>query len=264
MSVVTVNQTVNDVQVVVGRVTHVLVGRQGPQGIQGIQGIPGAGLEPRGAWSGSTEYVARDLVEHGGSAYYTLSDVTGTEPPSSPWVLLVEKGGDGTDGAAATIAVGSVSTGEPDSEAEVTNSGSSSAAVLDFVIPRGDTGGQGIPGEAATVSVGSTTTGAAGSSASVTNSGTSSAAVLEFTIPRGDTGATGAAGDDGLSAYELAVQEGFEGSLEDWLTSLIGEPGEAGQDGTGISAGSGAPSTDGEVAGDLYIDTSSGDLYEWS
>lgn len=31
---------------------------------------------------------------------------------------------------------------------------------------------------------------------------------------------------DGASAYELAVQEGFSGSLDDWLASLKGEPGK--------------------------------------
>ncbi|MBT2714079.1 hypothetical protein J7E23_14715 [Pseudomonas sp. ISL-88] len=43
---------------------------------------------------------------------------------------------------------------------------------------------------------------------------------------KGDTGATGskgatsAAGKDGLSAYELAVQQGFTGTLDEWLASL--------------------------------------------
>lgn len=33
-------------------------------------------------------------------------------------------------------------------------------------------------------------------------------------------------GEDGKSAYELAVQEGYTGSLDDWLASLKGEPGK--------------------------------------
>ncbi|TXK26184.1 collagen-like protein [Bacillus amyloliquefaciens] len=43
---------------------------------------------------------------------------------------------------------------------------------------------------------------------------------------KGDTGATGAkgatgvAGKDGKSAYELAVQQGFTGTLDEWLASL--------------------------------------------
>ena len=38
-------------------------------------------------------------------------------------------------------------------------------------------------------------------------------------------------GKDGLSAYELAVQNGFEGTLEEWLASLKGEPGKNGLNG---------------------------------
>ncbi|AWQ17325.1 hypothetical protein CHR37_04565 [Bacillus velezensis] len=36
----------------------------------------------------------------------------------------------------------------------------------------------------------------------------------------GAKGATGAAGKDGKSAYELAVQQGFTGTLDEWLASL--------------------------------------------
>ena len=37
---------------------------------------------------------------------------------------------------------------------------------------------------------------------------------------KGDTGARGTDGANGLSAYELAVSQGFVGSLSDWLDSL--------------------------------------------
>lgn len=49
-------------------------------------------------------------------------------------------GAPGKDGAAATVTVGTVTTGEPDTPASVTNSGTENAAVLDFVIPRGEKG----------------------------------------------------------------------------------------------------------------------------
>ena len=52
----------------------------------------------------------------------------------------------GADGAAATIAVGTTTTGLAGTDASVTNSGTSSAAVFDFVIPRGEQGIQGNPG----------------------------------------------------------------------------------------------------------------------
>lgn len=127
------------------------------------------------------------------------------------------KGEKGDPGTAATITVGSTSTGAPGTSASVTNAGTSSAAVLDFTIPRGDkgdkgdTGATGSPGVAATISVGTTTTGQPGTNASVTNVGTSSAAVLNFTIPKGakgDTGATGAPGATGSPGAAATVSVG--------------------------------------------------------
>ena len=47
----------------------------------------------------------------------------------------------GADGTAATITVGEVVTGEPDTEASVENTGNESAAVLKFTIPIGEKGG---------------------------------------------------------------------------------------------------------------------------
>ena len=41
----------------------------------------------------------------------------------------------------------------------------------------------------------------------------------------------GAAGEDGKSAYEIAVENGFEGTEEEWLASLKGQDGEDGKDG---------------------------------
>lgn len=94
----------------------------------------------------------------------------------------------GPAGDAATVDVGFTTTLSPGSSATVTNSGTSSAAVLNFGIPQG---------AAATVAVGSTTTLSPGSSASVTNSGTSNAAVLNFSIPQGAQGNPGAQGPQG-------------------------------------------------------------------
>lgn len=94
----------------------------------------------------------------------------------------------GPAGAAATVAVGTTTTGVSGSSASVSNVGSTSAAVLDFTIPRGDTGATGPTGAAATISVSSTTTLAPGSPATVSNVGTSGAAVLTFGIPQGAAG----------------------------------------------------------------------------
>lgn len=49
-------------------------------------------------------------------------------------------GDTGPQGPAATVQVGTVQTGDPGTAAQVTNRGSSGAAILDFIIPRGATG----------------------------------------------------------------------------------------------------------------------------
>ena len=58
-----------------------------------------------------------------------------------------EGGSSGETGTAATIEVGTVTTGEAGSSASVTNSGTTSAAVFDFVIPKGDKGEKGDKGD---------------------------------------------------------------------------------------------------------------------
>ena len=98
--------------------------------------------------------------------------------------LKGEQGNPWQDWAAATITVGSTTTGTPWSSASVTNSWTSSAAVLDFTIP------QWAKWETwawATVAIWTTTTLPAGSSATVTNSWTSTNAVLNFWIPKWDS-----------------------------------------------------------------------------
>ena len=51
-------------------------------------------------------------------------------------------------GSETTVTVGTVTTGEPGTDAAVTNAGTSAAAVLNFVIPRGEKGETGTTGEA--------------------------------------------------------------------------------------------------------------------
>jgi len=46
-------------------------------------------------------------------------------------------------------------------------------------------------------------------------------------------------GDNGLSAYELAVLQGFIGTPEEWLASLVGPTGATGEQGPQGPAGSG-------------------------
>ena len=54
----------------------------------------------------------------------------------------------------------------------------------------------------------------------------------------------GGAGEPGKSAYEIAVENGFEGDVEAWLQSLKGEKGDKGDAGL-----QGPPGVDGKDGG---------------
>ncbi|MCY1167133.1 Phage Tail Collar Domain protein [compost metagenome] len=108
------------------------------------------------------------------------------QDPPAPKVVEVQARG--PQGPAGTLTVGSVVTGAEGSNVTVTNTGSQTAAVLNFTIPRGNTGNAGL---AATITIGTVLTGAPGSAVTFTNVGTANAAVFNISIPRGDTGAAG-------------------------------------------------------------------------
>ena len=105
----------------------------GPQGPQGPRGCPGP-MGPQGI-PGPTGLMGPQGVQ----------GETGATGPEGP------QGDTGPTGAAATIRIGTVTTGEPGTPAEVTNSGTDEETVLDFVIPRGEPGTGGAPEVLATV-----------------------------------------------------------------------------------------------------------------
>jgi hypothetical protein len=131
-------------------------------------------------------------------------------------------GGGGGSGEAATIAVGTVTTSDPGSSATITNVGTSSAAVFDFVIPRGNTGPTGSTGP----------TGATG--------------------PTGPTGATGPTGPEGPAGPAGATgsqgptgPQGIQGEQgETGPTGATGPAGPKGDTGdTGATGAAGAAAT---------------------
>lgn len=72
-------------------------------------------------------------------AFTVLAGDTGGSGTFAAWTVT-QSGRKGSTGAAATIAVGAVTTGAPGSSVSVVNSGTSGAAVFDITIPRGDVG----------------------------------------------------------------------------------------------------------------------------
>jgi len=175
--------------------------------VPGIKGADGD-ITWQGEWSSSTTYTANEAIQYNGSSYVCLQGNTNLIPPdnTSAWSLMVSKGDIGATGAvgsAGTVTIGTTTTGSAGGNASVTNSGTSSEAVLNFNIPKGvsgatgiqgpqgQTGATGATGTGATVGIGSVSTLAEGSSATVANIGSATAAVLNFGIPMGQTGAQG-------------------------------------------------------------------------
>jgi collagen type VII alpha len=152
-----------------------VIGPAGPQGIQGATGATGAtgpqGVSvnnaivdgsgnlvvytddgnsfnagsvvgptgPTGAQGPAGEYITSATVDGSGNLQITTSDsnVINAGSVIGPQGAT---GATGPQGPAATITVGTVTTGAEGSSVIVTNSGTSGAAVLDFTIPKGDTG----------------------------------------------------------------------------------------------------------------------------
>ncbi len=115
-------------------------------GPQGPAGVPGAvGVTYRGSWAAPTAYHANDVVVFNGATYLAATTSLGSQPDVSPsqWSVLAVNGAVGATGpagVAATVNVGTVTTGQAGSQASVTNSGTANAAVLNFTIPQGAPG----------------------------------------------------------------------------------------------------------------------------
>lgn len=93
-----------------------LKGSQGDMGIRGPQGAAG---------------------KNGQDGTVTFDELTEAQQTSLK----------GQKGDSATIALGTYATGEPGTEVVITNTGTPSAAVFNFVVPRGNTGPQGPKGD---------------------------------------------------------------------------------------------------------------------
>ena len=270
------------------------VGRlQGPAGVQGLKGD-----------KGDTGAAGKD----GAAASMRIGTVNHLPPGSTPTIANVGTTSaavldfglvDGATGAAgpkgdpgtnASIAIGAVADGAPGTNAIVVNSGTPTAAVLDFTIPAGQTGAagpigptglqgpagkDGTDGVTPTIAVGTTSTGGAGTSAKVADSGTAPNHVFDFTIPAGATGATGPAGKDGVTptlkigtvASGTSASATIGGTAPDYELSLtlvkgdagpVGPQGPAGKDGSGVTIkgtvdGGTWPPAGPHAAGDMWL-----------
>jgi hypothetical protein len=97
------------------------------------------GPKASGAWGAATSLV-------GPAGATGATGTNGATGPQGPTGATGAAGTNGTNGTAATVAVGTVTTGAAGSSASVSNAGTSSAAVFNFTIPRGDAGAAGATG----------------------------------------------------------------------------------------------------------------------
>ena len=181
-------------------------GETGPQGAQGEQGLPGPGLEIAGGpyatpgevpspENGSCYLVGAaapyDVYYRSNDQWTNLGPIQGAEGP---------QGQQGAPGQAATIQVGQVTTGEPGSQATVTNSGTENAAVLNFAIPQGATGQTGPVGATPNLTIGTVSTLEPEEQATASITGTAENPVLNLGIPQGQQGSPG---QTGLTAEQV-------------------------------------------------------------
>lgn len=107
-------------------------------------------------------------------------------------------------GAAATVKVGSVTSGDPGTAPSITNTGTRTDAIFDFVLPRSRDGVDGA---------------SAYQSARAAGYGGTETQWLASLV-----------GADGRSAYQIARDNGYGGTETAWLASLVGAPGASAYD----------------------------------
>ena len=150
-----------------------------------LQGPAGAAATITIGTASSVNNAGTAAVTNSGTSSAAILNFVLRDGPTGPTGAT---GSTGATGTAATVTVGTVTSVTNAGTATVTNSGTSGAAILDFVLRAGPTGPQGATGTAAAVTVGTVSTVAFGGTAAVTNSGTSGSAVLDFVLVTGPQG----------------------------------------------------------------------------
>lgn len=173
-------------------------GRPGPQGPPGPAGDPGAPGK-----DGKSAYQIAQEEGFTGTEEEWLKSLIGPEGPEGPQGQPGPQGEPGKDGTGIAIA------GEVATYADLPNNLTEADAGKAYVVKSDGLlyiwSGTSFPDD---------------------GKGT------EFVGPQGPKGDPGADGTDGKSAYQIAVDEGFQGTEEEWLESLKGPQGPAGKDGS--------------------------------
>ena len=128
-------------------VAYVNTGPRGERGVTGPPGPvgpPGEGINVVGSVPNFSDLPTLGVDDL--QFWYVETENTLYFWNGSRWDNAGAPGGTGPQGEAATIAVGTTSNGAPGTTAEVTNVGTSSEAIFNFVIPEGLKGDPGDPG----------------------------------------------------------------------------------------------------------------------
>ena len=167
-------------------------GSTGPTGPTGSTGAAGRSINVKGTKANIAALPASGNVS--GDSWIVLTDLHLYVWDGTTWLDAGQfQGPTGATGP-ATISIGTVSVTGPTGTPSITNSGTSTVGVFDFVLPQGPVGVTGATGNAATVAIGTITSTGPTGIPSVTNVGTQNAALLDFLLKQGPTGPTGPAG----------------------------------------------------------------------
>ncbi len=202
-------------------------GKDGKDGTNGVDGSPGkaATLQiGKVVFSNENEFK----VENVGTPTDAVLDIV------MPSYSSIKQGAPGKSAYEAAVAMGFSGT---EKDWLYTLKGEDGKSAYEIAVDNGFKGDEkgwlsslrGFDGTSARVKVGDVKI---GDKVAVENVGTDLDAILNFTFPSsmGSTG-EGAQGKDGRSAYEVALDNGFSGTVQEWLLSLKGADGKNGKNG---------------------------------
>ena len=162
--------------------------------------------------SGSSGYVLPVMTETklgGGKAIAKTTESVPVAADENGQLWVPEQSG-GSSGNTVSVEVESTTTGEPGTDASVTNTGDSQNVKLAFVIPKGETGETGSQGPAGAtgatpnIQIGTVQTLDPGQQATASMTGTPENPLLNLGIPKGEKGDPGGDAESGDS-YTLPI-----------------------------------------------------------
>jgi hypothetical protein len=220
-------------------------GSTGSTGLTGPTGANGRSINIKGTKANVAALPSTGNVS--GDSWIVLTDLHLYVWDGTIWLDAGQfQGPTGATGP-ATISVGTVSSTGPTGSPSITNSGTSTVGIFDFVLQQGPVGVTGPTGNAATLAIGTITSTGPTGIPSVTNVGTSTAALLDFILKQGVTGPTGPAGPTTITLGTITATGPTgsplitnSGTLTDLVLNFTLKQGPTGETGAGTTGPTGA------------------------